>query len=129
MNICLYFKRTGRSLTLRTLGSTRTSDNVVVEQSSCESARSIPNRTGRMKRKYSITFTAESRDSIGKYAGEHKNAAACKKFKESTVRSFKKKYSEQYFHVLLKMHDAIRYELCQTQKLEHTIKTQSYSIS
>ena len=49
-------------------------------------------------------FTAEQRATIGKYASEHGNAAAVKKFKadfdggqlgESTVRLFKKRYIEE----------------------------------
>ena len=54
------------------------------------------------KRKYT-SFSAEQRASIGRYAAEHSNAAAVKKFKpdfeqgigESTVRLFKKKYLEE----------------------------------
>ena len=56
------------------------------------------------KRKAYTMFTAEQRATIGKYASEHGNAAAVKKFKanieggqlgESTVRLFKKRYFEE----------------------------------
>ena len=52
------------------------------------------------KRKYT-TFTAEDRAAVGRYAAEHGNAAAVKKFKatldigESTVRVFKKTYLQE----------------------------------
>ena len=57
------------------------------------------------KRKAYTAFTAEQRATIGKYASEHGNAAAVKKFKadfeggqlgESTVRLFKKRYIEEF---------------------------------
>ena len=53
------------------------------------------------KKKYMTAFTAEDRASIGHYASENGNAAAVKKFRathnvgESTVRSFKKKYTSR----------------------------------
>ena len=56
------------------------------------------------KRKPYTVFTDEQRAAIGKYASEHGNAAAVKKFKanieggqlgESTVRLFKKRYFEE----------------------------------
>ena len=56
------------------------------------------------KRKAYTMYTAEQRATIGKYASEHGNAAAVKKFKadfeggqlgESTVRLFKKRYIEE----------------------------------
>ena len=56
------------------------------------------------KRKPYTSFTAEQRATIGKYASEHGNAAAVKKFKanieggqlgEITVRLFKKRYFEE----------------------------------
>ena len=56
------------------------------------------------KHKPYTVFTAEQRATIGKYASEHGNAAAVKKFKanieggqlgESTVRLFKKRYFEE----------------------------------
>ena len=56
------------------------------------------------KRKTYTAFTTEQRATIGKYASEHGNAAAVKKFKadfeggqlgESTVRLFKKRYIEE----------------------------------
>ena len=56
------------------------------------------------KRKAYTAFTAEQRATIGKYASEHGNTAAVKKFKadfednqlgESTVRLFKKRYIEE----------------------------------
>ena len=56
------------------------------------------------KRKAYTVFTAEQRATIGKYASEHGNAAAVKKFKanieggqlgESTVRLFKKRYFKE----------------------------------
>ena len=56
------------------------------------------------KRKPYTVFTDEQRAAIGKYASEHGNAAAVKKFKanieggqlgESTVRLFKKHYFEE----------------------------------
>ena len=55
-----------------------------------------------IKRKY-ISFSAEQRALIGRYAAEHSNSAAVKKFKsdfeqglgESTVRLFKKRYLEE----------------------------------
>ena len=60
------------------------------------------------KRKAYTAFTAEQRATIGKYASEHGNAAAVKKFKadfegtqlgESTVRLFKKRYIEEFKEV------------------------------
>ena len=55
------------------------------------------------KRKAYTVFTAEQRATIGKYASEHRNAAAVKKFKanieggqlgESTVRLFKRYFEK-----------------------------------
>ena len=56
------------------------------------------------RRKAYTAFTAEQRATIGKFASEHGNAAAVKKFKadfednqfgESTIRLFKKRYIEE----------------------------------
>ena len=56
------------------------------------------------KHKAYTAFTAEQRATIGKYASEHGNAGAVKKFKadfeggqlgESTIRSFKNHYIEE----------------------------------
>lgn len=52
----------------------------------------------KLKGKYTVTFMPEDHVAICRYAPEHGNAAAVKKFKathdvgERTVRSFKKKY-------------------------------------
>ena len=52
------------------------------------------------KRKYTMTFTAEDRTKIGKYAAHNGVAATRKHFKqlnlgESTVRHFRKKYLDE----------------------------------
>ena len=57
------------------------------------------------RRRYTTNYTDEDRAAIAKYAYEHGNAAAIKKFMpqfnlpESTVRSFKKRYLEELANI------------------------------
>ena len=97
MSLYRYFSR---STTLPTPEQAELSDSVVAEANKAVDKLLVQltsnRRTGPTKRKYTTTFTAESRATIGKYAAENGNIAACKKFKtshgvgESTVRSLKK---------------------------------------
>ena len=75
--------------------------NAAVERVLSDQSR--PTTGGTRKRKSYSSLTEEQRAAVGRYAVEHSNIAAVKKFKgdfedglgESTVRLFKKKYLEE----------------------------------
>ena len=77
--------------------------DTVTQSANATVLREVQAERPRKHKPYTV-FTAEQRATIGKYASEHGNAAAVKKFKanieggqlgESTVRLFKKRYFEE----------------------------------
>ena len=74
----------------------------VLPEKQPQQSSSVSGDRPKVKRKYT-SFSTEQRASIGRYAAEHSNSAAVKKFKsdfeqglgESTVRLFKKRYLEE----------------------------------
>lgn len=105
MALLRYFAKSSLSLPTAKdtgLGEATTKEANTAVQRVLEQSMQGGNSTGR-KRKIYTSFSDEQRAAIGRYAAEHSNAAAVKKFKgdfehglgESTVRLFKKKYLEE----------------------------------
>ena len=92
----------------------------VLSEKQPQQSSSVPADRPKVKRKYT-SFSAEQRASIGRYAAEHSNSAAVKKFKsdfekglgESTVRLFKKRYIEELNKCVIEISAIQNYALVQ----------------